>query len=566
MKLARSSDVFFLRRNASVAFLFALLITAVPLFAQADKQAGAVAKQESTCAGCHDQQKKLAGSAHADLSCDSCHERHEKFPHPAGVPKPQCTTCHQDQANAYENSVHGQAARKGAAAPDCSVCHGGAHELLKPKSAQFRTTVPDTCGMCHDAVVQQFRGSVHGQALARGVSQAPLCTDCHGEHSILKHTNAASPVNSANIRETCGSCHGDVRLSRKFGLPADRIVSFDSSFHGLAAKAGSQTVANCASCHGVHNILPSSDANSTINTKNLPATCGRCHPGAGQRFGISQVHVREGQSEASASRWARQFYLVVIPLTIGLMLLHHMGDWLRKLVRLRAKKAPPYGLYQGRDIRMYPFERLQHGVMALSFIVLVITGFALKYPDQFWAKPWLLGGGSMRSLVHRIAAVVLILVSVTHAVSLIASHKLREHWKEMLPRAADVGEAFTNFAYNMGLRSRKPYRSPHSYIEKAEYWAVVWGTLVMVLTGVMLWANNLALRFLPKSWLDVATSVHFYEAVLATLAIVVWHFYSVIFDPEVYPLDTAFLTGTSVRVHEHDSEEEETEKSEAASH
>ncbi len=63
----------------------------------------------------------------------------------------------------------------------------------------------------------------------------------------------------------------------------------------------------------------------------------------------------------------------------------------------------------------------------------------------------------------------------------------------------------------------------------------------------MLWANNLVMRLLPKLWLDVATSIHFYEAVLATLAIVVWHFYSVIFDPDVYPLNTAFLTGYSVK-------------------
>jgi len=69
---------------------------------------------------------------------------------------------------------------------------------------------------------------------------------------------------------------------------------------------------------------------------------------------------------------------------------------------------------------------------------------------------------------------------------------------------------------------------------------------VMISSGVILWANNLAMKLLPKIWLDVATSIHFYEAVLATLAIVVWHFYSVIFDPEVYPLNTAFLTGRGV--------------------
>jgi len=84
-------------------------------------------------------------------------------------------------------------------------------------------------------------------------------------------------------------------------------------------------------------------------------------------------------------------------------------------------------------------------------------------------------------------------------------------------------------------------------VGKAEYWAVIWGTAVMAATGVLLWAVKYTLAWLPKTWLDVATAVHFYEAVLATLAIVVWHFYSVIFDPDVYPVDTAWLTGYSVK-------------------
>src|ERR1039458_8898420 len=181
------------------------------------------------CTPCHEQQgQKLAKSAHAELSCDTCHESHEKVPHPPNIPKPVCITCHADQAGDYEQGVHGQARKAGnEAAPDCSLCHGGAHELLAPKSQAFRLAVPDTCGMCHTLVVEQFRSSVHGTALARGITQAPLCTDCHGEHKILKHTNAASSVNVSHIRDTCGSCHGDVRLTRKFGMPSDRLVSFD---------------------------------------------------------------------------------------------------------------------------------------------------------------------------------------------------------------------------------------------------------------------------------------------------------------------------------------------------
>jgi cytochrome b subunit of formate dehydrogenase len=524
------------------------------------------------CSSCHQEQaQKLPKSAHASLTCDTCHESHDKYPHPAGIPKPVCATCHADEAARYAGGVHGQARKAGnESAADCSACHGSAHELLKPTSQAFRTAIPETCGMCHPDVAEKYKASVHGQAVANGITQAPVCTDCHGEHQILKPSNAESPVNEAHIRDTCGSCHGNVRLTRQFGLPSDRLVSFDESFHGLAAKAGSQTVANCASCHGVHNILPSSDPKSTINARNLPKTCGKCHPGAGERFAISQVHVIEGRSEPPALRWVRQFYLLIIPLTIGLMLLHNGGDWVRKLIRLRfSKQAAARGVYEIRSameirseiaarpaergghgkLRMLPFERVQHALLAISFLTLVWTGLALKYPDQFWARPLLLMEGKqpIRSLIHRIAAVVFMGVTVTHLVSLIANRKLRAHWKEMLPSPNDPREALENFAYNIGLGQTPPWRSAHSYIEKAEYWAVVWGAVVMIASGVLLWANNLALRFLPKLWLDVATSVHFYEAVLATLAIVVWHFYWVIFDPDVYPLNTAFLTGFTVK-------------------
>jgi cytochrome b subunit of formate dehydrogenase len=321
-------------------------------------------------------------------------------------------------------------------------------------------------------------------------------------------------------------------------------------------------VANCASCHGVHNILSSSDPKSSIYPKNLPATCGKCHPGAGSRFAISQVHVVEGISEPPELRWVRQFYLLVIPVTIGLMLMHNGGDWLRKLIRARFRSARfrqiQHAANAHADVRMLPFERVQHAVLASSFLILVWTGFALKYPDQWWARPLLVLAG-LRSVVHRVAAAIFVAVSITHVVSLIVNRKLREHWKEMLPNQNDPREAMANFAYNLGLGAHPPARSSHSYIEKAEYWAVVWGSVVMVATGLMLWANNLALRFLPKVWLDVATAVHFYEALLATLAIVVWHFYSVIFDPDVYPLNTAFLTGSATKkdpagpLHEQDS-------------
>jgi cytochrome b subunit of formate dehydrogenase len=504
------------------------------------------------CNACHtDQGGKLPGSAHAALTCDTCHSDHETVPHKANIPKPDCATCHSDQLQQFQKSVHGEEQKKGNLAPTCSNCHGSAHELQKTSLEAFRKALPDQCGMCHGDVAAQFKSSIHGQSLAQGIGQAPVCTDCHGSHAILRHTNAESPVFSTRVRDTCGGCHGNVQLSRQMKMPEDRLVSFDASFHGLAAKAGNQTVANCSSCHGVHNILASSEAKSMINPKNLPVTCGKCHPGAGQRFAITRVHLIPG-NESIGVTWVRRFYLFVIPLTLGLMFLHNLGDWIRKLIALRGAGRPqrPANASGARPVlRMYSFERLQHVVTALSFIALVWTGFALKYPDQWWARPLMLAETwrPMRSLIHRVAAVVFIAVAVTHALSLIVNRRLRRHWLELAPRTADLGEAAGTFAYNLGLTQTKPARSLHSYVEKAEYWAVAWGAVVMVLSGCLLWANNLVLSHFSKDWLDVATSVHFYEAVLATLAIVVWHFYSAVFDPDVYPMDTAWYSGFSTR-------------------
>jgi cytochrome b subunit of formate dehydrogenase len=244
------------------------------------------------------------------------------------------------------------------------------------------------------------------------------------------------------------------------------------------------------------------------------------------------------------------------------MFLHNAGDWIRKFHALRLRPAPaaaaaPLAL---GELRMLPWERFQHALLALSFFALVWTGFALKYPDQIWARPlvameeWM----PVRGIAHRTAGVIMILVSLLHVFLLATRRDLRAHWLHLLPRWRDVSEATRMFAYNIGLSSTRPVLSSHSYIEKAEYWAVVWGTGLMAITGALLWANNWMLAWLPKVWLDFLITVHLYEAILATLAIAVWHFYGVIFDPDVYPLDTAWLTGRTVRRHPHNHPETET--------
>jgi hypothetical protein len=115
--------------------------------------------------------------------------------------------------------------------------------------------------------------------------------------------------------------------------------------------------------------------------------------------------------------------------------------------------------------------------------------------------------------------------------------------RDMIPKWKDAADVWRNLLYYAGLGKSKPKIERFGYAEKAEYWAVVWGTIIMGLTGLVIWFKVGLFGFLPRWWVDVSIAVHFYEAVLATLAIVVWHVYHVAFDPDVYPVNFAFYDG-----------------------
>ena len=113
----------------------------------------------------------------------------------------------------------------------------------------------------------------------------------------------------------------------------------------------------------------------------------------------------------------------------------------------------------------------------------------------------------------------------------------------VLPRKKDIFDFLQNMRYYLGLGRTRPKFDRFGYGEKAEYWAVVWGTIIMGLTGLMVWFKVEMFGFLARWIIDVALAIHWYEAILATLAIVVWHIYNVVFDPDVYPLNWALVDG-----------------------
>jgi cytochrome b subunit of formate dehydrogenase len=534
-----------------------------------------------TCATCHaDEQaaydrsfhgKAVQGGNSKAATCVDCHgSPHELLP--ASDPKSQvhhtnipatCGACHSQQfvmqdggqsaqmVASYKQSVHGNAVSAGSEkAAVCTDCHG-THEILDAKDAKspiFKFNVPATCGQCHNAISKEFQQSIHGQASAKGNWQAPVCTDCHGIHSIKAHTDPNSPVSAQNVAQaTCARCHEGMRLSQEFGVQGRRETTYLASYHGLAARGGSQVVANCASCHGTHSILPSSDPRSTINHANLARTCGQCHPGVTEKFTAAKVHVDAPLSAdmgSKAVRWIRRFYLSMIFAVIGGMLVHNVIIWRSKVI---ARRKMQHQFVMRMPLRF----RLQHATLLTSFIVLVLTGFALKFPDSWFASMLSLGE-NRRHLLHRIAAVILMGVSTYHIFDVAFSREGRRLVRDLFPTLDDARGAWQNVSYYLGLSSRKPEFARFNYAEKAEYWALVWGMVVMAVTGVMLWAKVLVGNHMPRWWLDVATAIHFYEAVLATLAIIVWHFYQVFFDPDVYPMNWAWWDGKMTLHHYRD--------------
>jgi len=547
------------------------------------------------CADCHaDAQTAYEHSSHSKpardgkspaAECGDCHGgAHDILPASdtkspvshSNVPT-TCGKCHgqkflmesngQDAQSfiSYQSSVHGLATEKGSTkAAVCTDCHGS-HEILpanESKSPIYKFNVPQTCGKCHTEVTNTFMQSIHGQGIAKGNGLAPVCTDCHGIHSIKAHIDPNSSVSDQNLaRTTCAKCHDGVRLTQEFGVAGNRVSTYLDSYHGLASEGGSAVVANCASCHGVHNIFPSSDSRSTINHANLDATCGQCHKGVTQRFTQNKVHIDGGASMdmgTVATRWVRWIYLPLIFLVIGGMFLHNLIIWRSKTIKLRRMQNPMM-------TRMSVNQRWQHLILLTSFLVLVLTGFALRFPNSWIAE--LLGNGNgekLRSIIHRIAGVVLIAAGFYHIAYALVTREGRKLIRDFTPVPRDIFDLIGTMRYYLGLSANKPKYARFNYAEKAEYWALVWGTALMAVTGIMLWAKVLVGNLLARWWVDVATAVHFYEAILATLAILVWHFYQVFFDPDVYPMNGAWWDGKMPLAHYRHEHELDTETIDAA--
>jgi cytochrome b subunit of formate dehydrogenase/mono/diheme cytochrome c family protein len=196
-------------------------------------------------------------------------------------------------------------------------------------------------------------------------------------------------------------------------------------------------------------------------------------------------------------------------------------------------------------------QRAEHIILILSFTILGLTGLPQKYPLASISQAIItaLGGIETIRIIHRIAATVFLVEAIYHLV--VAGYKLfvRREEASMLPTIKDGTDAFQAFLYNLGLRKDAPRMPRYNFAEKAEYWAMLWGLLVMALTGFMLWNPIATTNLFPGEFIPAAKVAHGGEAVLAVLAIILWHFWNV----HLKMFNKSMFTG---KLNRHEMEEE----------
>ena len=524
--------------------------------------------QKVDCSLCHDKEtalwvnsdhtKEMLKVSSSIPSCSSCHGPAHgivSIDDPASPVNRKnipitCSGCHQEQINSlsflakpsktYLDSVHGLSYQKGinTNAAVCSDCHG-AHDINKAvnrSSKLYWANIPQTCGNCHQKEYKEYSRGIHGQALAAGSRDAPVCTDCHGEHDNTAVNKASSKVYSANIPQTCGQCHSAQRINTKYSLSTNVLESYMQSYHGLALQQGSLTAANCASCHGAHEILPSSDPRSTIYPKNLEKTCGQCHPGISSEVAQGMIHGSFKLDNNPANNMVRDFYIFLIFAVSAILLLHNLLDFSKKAMVYYRKSL------DNRHESMSLSERWQHFILAVTFILLAYTGFSLKFPQTWWSSVFFGHNGWLR-WGHRGTGIVFSALALYHIYYLFFTKKGRWQLKELSITTNDFIHFLQAFQYYIGARKNKPKVGVYSYVQKLEYWALLWGSLVMVLTGILMFSEVWFLRLFPKWLYDVIRTVHAYEAILACITIIIWHGYFMIFDPDIYPGNWSWLHG-----------------------
>ena len=525
--------------------------------------------------------KWFAKGDEESASCPDCHGKHDILPADDRNSRTNkfnlhktCAKCHESElvlstrpihydkaVPDFVDSIHGKALLVDGlvVAPSCNDCHG-VHDILPhtdPDSRISRDMVPKTCGKCHVLVEGVFNASVHGKVLEGHDSSGPICTTCHTSHVVSPPTTVAFRLHADQM---CGDCH------------EEQLAGYRDTFHGRAMALGRSDVAACYDCHGHHDITKVDEPGSRMNGVRLVATCQKCHPSANINFASYIVHADHSDKE----KYPQLYYVFwgMTTLLIGTFAFFalHTLLWLYRSMALYMSDSREWRQEktQVREdteefTRFTPLERFLHGLVIMSFLLLVITGMPLKFYYTDWAKAMLagMGGQAVAAVLHRIGAIVTIFYMVTHVSSVVWSlisgrdrfknpetgrYELSRIGKAAfgpdspMPGIQDFKDIVAHNKWFFG-RGPKPQFDRWTYWEKFDYMAVFWGVAMIGTSGLIMWFPTFFTKFLPGWAINVAHIIHSDEALLAAGFIFTFHFFNVHFRPDKFPMDKVMFSG-----------------------
>ncbi len=524
------------------------------------------------CSICHaDQVAQYRKSTHGQLTakgspdapeCTDCHGSHgvlgrvdSNSPTFARNVPNLCAECHRAGQKAalrytgkqrnivesYNESIHGQGLLKAGltVTANCADCHTAHEELpaADPASSVNRANVAATCAKCHRGIYEVFTASVHSPTSHPSSKPLPVCNDCHTAHGI-KRTDLSDF--RLHIMDQCGRCHQAI------------TEAYFETYHGKVSKLGGLETAKCYDCHGSHDVLPVTDPRSRLSRANIVNTCGRCHTGSQRQFAGYLTHA----THHDPVRYPVLFYTFwgMTTLLLGTFAISgaHTALWLPRSLQYRRKLIREHAMEGTVCVRRFrTYERNLHLTVVTSFLGLASTGMILKFSYAPWASVMarLLGGFEVAGWIHRVCAVLTFGYFAAHLYDLrrkrlasgLSWFKYLTGPDSMLFNRHDWDELRGSLKWFLGKGPRPDY-GRWTYWEKFDYFAVFWGVAVIGGTGMMLWWPTVFTRVLPGWAINVATTIHSDEALLAVGFIFTVHFFNTHFRPEKVPIDTVVFT------------------------
>lgn len=450
-----------------------------------------------------------------------------------------CTECHTDVHSEATAESHGVSEETGSE-------HTPLETAVMERKGAWSLAAIKACGDCHDEAFEAWTQSAHAEGLidqttAEGSDNpAPTCVECHGAHEIRMVADPGSPVTTHNIPALCMGCHASQRI----------VGTFQTSVHGqkysLTGKDREVGVAVCSTCHSYHEVRAAGDPESQLHLSRRAEVCGQCHRGANEKFALSFSH--DDPEENPVVHAVHIIHVLLTGLIAGSMLVF-MGSEAFRIVRCfiwRRPLLPPTTASPDRLYRRWTWAvRIQHVILVTAFTLLSVSGIPLMFPGartaQFTIR--LLGGVDEAALIHRVGAVLLIIVAIIHAIWVFIWILRGKRWSPILFNFQDAKDSVAMLKYSWGISKERPRMGRYAPPEKFEYLAAAGGTVVMTLTGLLMWFPELSARFVGGAGVQLAQIMHGHEGVLAVVVILIIHVCWVHFMPGFWPMSMVWLTG-----------------------